>query len=363
MRLAKPDIFFVTLIWLMILLVAGTVAQKYLGLYQAQKLFFSSYVVWLGGFIPAPGGYTTLGIVFFNLLAKLITETWTKAKSGTLLTHVGALLLLLGGFFTASFSYEGSLVIRANETINYVEDYRRNELAITDTVTGKAIVFAHDQLIARAELAHPDLPFRIMVNETCAHCVIEQREDIITDSSKHGMLAANSMHDAPLSPDDSQNIPGVIFTVLGTDAAMNGQYGLFVDMPITQHLRSGDKDYIISLRRERTTLPFGVKLITFEKQIYPGTDKPRAYSSEVIVQDGALSWHSLISMNNPLRYKGYTFYQSSLIENEQGTASVLAVVKNSGAVFPYIASLILCLGLLVHLIMRLPKLKIRSGKV
>jgi hypothetical protein len=346
----------------MVLLVAGTIAQKYIGLYQAQKLFFSSYVIWLGGFVPAPGGYTTLGLVFVNLLAKLMTKPWTRAKTGTLLTHIGALILLLGGFFTASFSHEGSLVISANETVNFVEDYRRNELAVTDIATGKAIIFTNDLLTPHAELKETNLPFRITIDEICAHCVIEQRKETITDGSKHGMLAANSMHDSPLDPDESQNIPGIAFTIASNDSRSNGQYGLFVDMPITQHVHIGGKDYIITLRRERTNLPFDIKLVKFDKQIYPGTDKPRAFSSEVIVQDGALDWHSLISMNNPLRYKGYTFYQSSFIENEQGTVSVLAVVKNSGSVFPYIASIILCFGILMHLFMRLPKLNMRSIK-
>lgn len=344
----------------MVLLVAGTVAQKYIGLYQAQKLFFSSYIVWIGGFLPAPGGYTTLGIVFINLLAKLVNEAWIKAKIGTLLTHMGALLLLLGGLFMAAFGHEGSLVIGADQTVNFVEDYRRNELAITDIATGKAIIFTNDMLTPNAELKDADVPFRITVDEICAHCVIEQRKETITDGTKHGMLVANSMRDAPLAPEESQNIPGIVFTLSGADAATNGQYGLFVDMPITQHVRMGGKDFIITLRRERTPLPFDVKLVKFDKQIYPGTDKPRAFSSEVIVQDGDLNWHSLISMNNPLRYKGYTFYQSSFLENEQGTVSVLAVVKNSGAVFPYIASIILCFGILMHLFMRLPKLKMRS---
>ena len=65
----------------------------------------------------------------------------------------------------------------------------------------------------------------------------------------------------------------------------------------------------------------------------------------------------LIKMNEPLRYKNYTFYQSSFIEEESGETSVFAVVENYGRLFPYISSIIMCFGLLLHLIIKLPFFK------
>ena len=61
-------------------------------------------------------------------------------------------------------------------------------------------------------------------------------------------------------------------------------------------------------------------------------------------------------MNEPLRYKGYTFFQSSFIEGPEGETTVLAVVKNYGRLFPYISSIIMCIGLLFHLSLKLPEL-------
>lgn len=358
---AQPKIFFYALIWLMVLLVSGTIAEKYIGLYLAQKIYFSSFIIWLGGAVPVPGGYSVMTVIFINLLAKLIVERWTVQKLGTLVTHCGALLLLLGGFLTASFSSEGSMVIDEGSTLNYVEDYHRNELAVTDTTDGSTIVFKSDQLKPGVILADAKLPLTITPELLCEHCVITQREVPITDGKTHGMLVANDMRDAPLSPEENQNIPGIVFNVSGADKA-DGRYGIFEDMPITQHIEAGGHKYTIALRRERTVLPFDMKLIKFSKELYPGTDKPRAFQSEVLLQDGNLQWHSLISMNHPLRYKGYTFYQSSFVENRQGSATVLAAVKNIGAIFPYIASITLCIGLLIHLFIRIPKLKIKTKR-
>ena len=61
-------------------------------------------------------------------------------------------------------------------------------------------------------------------------------------------------------------------------------------------------------------------------------------------------------MNEPLRHEGYTFFQASFSQTAQGETSVLAVVQNYGRLFPYISSIIMSLGLLIHLLMQLPKL-------
>jgi len=61
-------------------------------------------------------------------------------------------------------------------------------------------------------------------------------------------------------------------------------------------------------------------------------------------------------MNEPLRHQGYTFFQASFIEELDGEATVLAVVKNYGRLFPYISSIIMSIGLLVHLMVNLPKM-------
>ena len=55
-------------------------------------------------------------------------------------------------------------------------------------------------------------------------------------------------------------------------------------------------------------------------------------------------------MNEPLRYKGYTLYQSSFIQGGGKETTVLSVVHNMGRMFPYISSIIICIGIVVHLL-------------
>ena len=71
--LANPRIFVFTIIWMMVLVFVGTIAQRDMGLYLEQQKYFSSLLLWLeiGNFqvLPLPGGLLTMIILFVNLLA------------------------------------------------------------------------------------------------------------------------------------------------------------------------------------------------------------------------------------------------------------------------------------------------------
>ena len=156
--------------------------------------------------------------------------------------------------------------------------------------------------------------------------------------------------------EENMNRPGIIFQLSNTGTIADGIYGLFLGQTIPQKVTIDNQEYIIVLRRQRTYLPFAIELIDFKKVIYPGTGIAKSYSSDVNLIEAGIAKRILIKMNEPLRYKGYTFYQSSFIESPDKETTVLAVVKNYGQLFPYISSIIMCIGLLIHLITKLPDL-------
>ena len=84
---------------------------------------------------------------------------------------------------------------------------------------------------------------------------------------------------------------------------------------------------------------------------------PKSFSSDINLIENMIPRHVLIKMNEPLRHRGYTFYQASFLEGELSDISVLAVVKNYGRLFPYISSIIMCIGILMHLILKIPRNK------
>ncbi len=346
--LASAKIFFYALIGLMILLILGTVSQKYIGLYLAQQIYFSSFIVWLGGLIPMPGGYTLLGLVGINLIAKLITERWNWQKAGTITVHCGALLLLAGGLLTAAFSTEGNMVIPVGESTDFISDYHKRELAIVavnDDEASEIATFPTKDLRPGKKLDVPGLPFNIKINNYHANSRI-----IMEDENPRLIPARRAL-------EDENNNAALSFNVNDKD------YSVFEFMPRPPFIKTDKGSYLFLLRRKRTELPFEIKLINFTKETHPGTDTARSYRSEIILSDSDTQWRSVISMNKPLRYKGYTFFQSSFLEMPDGSqATVLAVVKNIGRLYPYIASIVICIGLLIHIAMTVPKLTETKNK-
>ena len=73
-KLSNPRIFVFIIIWMMFLVLIGTIAQRDVGLYQAQQQYFFSIFFWLQindiPIIPLPGGLPTMSILFINLTLK-----------------------------------------------------------------------------------------------------------------------------------------------------------------------------------------------------------------------------------------------------------------------------------------------------
>ena len=96
--------------------------------------------------------------------------------------------------------------------------------------------------------------------------------------------------------------------------------------------------------------------------MHPGTPVAKSYSSKINLIEDSIPRSVLIEMNKPLRHKGYTFFQASFIEGEAGEATVLAAVHNYGRLFPYISSIIMSIGLLLHMLTNLPSLLKKNKK-
>lgn len=342
---------FLALPLLMMTLVAGTLAQRWMGLYDAQKTFFVAPVIWVGP-LPLPGGSVLLGAIAFSLLLKfLFFSPWKPERAGSNLSHLGVLVLLSGGLFTALGAQESYLFIPQGETRNVLEDYHQRDFTVARN--GETLFRIPHQDI-KPGMPLPDPRFVILSN--CRNCLVEKRED---PRKRHkGMAAAVRLRDGPPSKQDEENLYGLTFSLAGISERIDGTYIVFDAMPTPLRLEPGNDVYEISYARRKRLLPFSVRLKQFEKEFHPGTDKPSHYASDLVIEENGLSWPARVEMNAPLRYKGYTFFQSSFVENPEGTtATVLAVVKNPSWPFPYVGSTLLAAGLLTQLVISLRKKK------
>lgn len=344
---AKPDILFYTLPWLMVLTVLGTVTQKNLGLYAATEKYINSIIFWIGP-VPLPGGLTTIGVIFLALSIKFIFfSKWQWKQAGIILTHMGILLLLLGGIVTTSISREGFMIIPEGQSNSAISDYKNKVLVFSkkDTVL-QTIKF--EELIVDQTIQIDNIEIKIL--EACRNCSAQAPSGKFVNLQ--GLAVNMELIGVPDQKNIEENFSGLIFELISAkDKNILGTYIIMEDMPKNPVI-DGIK---ITLEREKQNLPFGIFLKDFRKIDYPGTRKAREYESDLIVEDGNVSWPATIRMNEPLRYKGYSFYQSSFEQRPDIELTVLSVVKNSGWLFPYISTLIIFAGLLLHLIIRLQK--------
>jgi hypothetical protein len=127
-----------------------------------------------------------------------------------------------------------------------------------------------------------------------------------------------------------------------------------------QTFTANGRTYQLQLRPERFYLPFSLRLLRFQHDVYEGTDIPKNFSSRLLLNRPDTGEHRevLIYMNNPLRYDGRTFYQASFDTDNQGT--ILQVVKNPGWLTPYLACVLIATGMVVQFLSHLiPFLKKR----
>lgn len=103
------------------------------------------------------------------------------------------------------------------------------------------------------------------------------------------------------------------------------------------------KVYAIGYLHKKKKLRFPIQLVDFRMISYQGVQKAKSYESLVRTQKG----DQVISMNEPLKLDGYTFYQSSYELDEKGepNISILSVNRDPGRLIKYLGSITLVLGI------------------
>jgi hypothetical protein len=136
-----------------------------------------------------------------------------------------------------------------------------------------------------------------------------------------------------------------------------------LDPPASRYLAFGDSVYEMMFDVDRRPLGFELKLDDFDTEFEPGTEQPTHFISQVRLTDaraGIKDKPYTISMNNPLDYRGYTFYQQNYIRvrdphtgNFTGQfESIFQVATNPGRPIIYGGCALVVLGTFIQFYMR-----------
>ncbi len=390
----------IVLIWV------GTVAQADEGLYQAQTRYFKQWIVvgasMFGHRIPLlwPGGYLIGSVLLANLIAAHISRfklTWKKL--GIHVAHAGIMLLLVGQLATDMFSHESQIRFSEGQTKSFSEsmsDYELVFVTSSDAKNNQEIVIPDRMLSAGSEVSNPQLPFKIRVKNYWHNSDASFRAPMMTNSPPLTIKGVALKFDFNPSPDvktlDQKNVPTAIIEIAGADGSLgdwvasgwSGDEGMVSQLweryamilksgPMAdniisgitqpQTIEAGGKKYTFALRPARVYTPYSLTLLKLTYKVYPGSDTPKDFRSQVRLQNSQTGEDRQVEvfMNKPLRYNGLTFYQyqmdASDLIRQAGHApwSALQVVRNPSWFTPYIGCILVALGLVIQFMSHLVK--------
>jgi ABC-type transport system involved in cytochrome c biogenesis permease subunit len=290
-----------------------------------------------------------------------------KKRGGVVLLHGGIGLMMFGGLLVDRTATEGQLQIQEGETVNFVQDIRTVELAVvdhSDAHEDRVTVVPKSKLVAAAKSEQPLnsdlLPFQIKIDKFFQNAAIRKPKAGDENPADQGLgknwIAEEIRPGSGTDSDSKVDLSAAYVTVLPKDGGEPlGKYlvGLiFSAQNLSETVTVGDKTYDLALRFKRSYKPYKFQLVDVRKDDYLGTDTPRNYSSDVRLVDSTrnVDRELKIWMNNPLRFAGETFYQSSYHRDPQTQieGTTLQVVTNTGWMIPYISCMIVMIGLLAH---------------
>lgn len=297
------------------------------------------------------------GLTGFVLLAGCLLVF--KKRAGVVLLHAGVGLLMINELLVGMLAVERQMTIGEGEITNFVQDIRTVEMAVIDRSppdVDDVVTIRESAMRAGNTIRNEALPFVIEVVRYYGNSRLRARKDQENTPTTRG--AGQRLTVDPLRPGTGTDVDGQV--------DMASAYVTFLDREnsqplgtylLSQHLKEqtvvvDGNPYQISLRFLRDYTPYSLKLIEVRKDDYLGTNTPKNYSSDVHLIDTKrhVDRNVKIWMNNPLRFAGKTFYQSGYHEDPNSGAkfTTLSVVTNTGWMLPYVACMIVAIGMLAH---------------
>jgi hypothetical protein len=409
----------VVLTLLLLVTYLGTLEQLEHGLYDSQLKYFESW--WITSIdvgcclramhIPhqgtfnlpliMPGGLLLMILLAVNMTlgglirlkkeavwlamlpVRLVTGRFAQLRPapravGVFIAHFSVVFMLLAGLISMLFKWDGAVSLREGQASDQFQSFHDSVIEIEKLApapkdgkrTALVIDGAEFQDLTEGKgrtFAGGNLPFDLMVMNYVEHC--EPRRDTGTAGNR---MVVDGYYLQPTEKKDERG------KVLGQEAWSDGAYvkaklkdgseqsGIvwrFAAAPFS--VKVGDEVWGITLSRRTWKLPFVVKLDKFEREVHPGTEQARRFTSHVTVLEGGKEHKRIITMNEPLRSEGFAFFQQSfdMRQDSSGamvTRSQFQVVRNPSDHWPLIACIMAAVGLLIHMIWSLARYLGRS---
>ncbi len=298
------------------------------------------------------------------------------SRGGNVLIHLAVGLLMVGQFAFGDRQVEERMLIIEGHSTNEASRTDEVELAVLETSdTTERVTAVADRLLRARVGGEPidtnDLPFTIRVVEYFRNSAVEAIGPAVPTSATAGLGLTWAAEDRPTVGGASSQTNVASAYVQLVERGSGRDLGTHL---VTQFLNDGSqifagatenecdtvtadgKDWRLCLRFRREYKPYSVTLDDVRRINYSASSTPRDYSSYVTFTDlttGETLPNQRIWMNNPVRYRGETFFQSTYTPIDLGNGETtemtgLQVVENAGWLVPYVACVLAFWGMLVH---------------
>ncbi|MGQ0636916.1 MAG: cytochrome c biogenesis protein CcsA [Planctomycetaceae bacterium] len=329
----------------------------------------------------------------------LLAGCWVvfRRRAGIVLLHAGIGLMMFSELLVGTAAVEGQMHIKEGDTVNFTQDIREVELALIDESDPESdtVVAIPQAVLQKGGLIHDErLPVDVKVVRYLQNSLpkfardADAKDNLATTGVGLELAAVKKPAAVGVGSSGVDDTAAYVeFLQKGTDESL-GTYLLTLMQsrlqesrdraglsaaevraltppflaktdPLFAHMAGLSEPVVIdaqgkpvrvSLRFKRAYKPYSLTLDDVRTEYYPGTTTPKDYSSVVRLKDSSrnVDRDVRIWMNNPLRFAGETFYQSSVmpdpITGEEMTG--LQVVTNTGWMIPYVSCMIVAVGML-----------------
>ena len=286
-----------------------------------------------------------------------------RKRAGIVLLHAGVGLLMVGEILVGVQASEAQMSIEEGRANNYAEDSRAWEVAVIDQTAGDGASFEETVVAADAfeggeTVAVPGRGVSLRIREFFENSQIQRPswDDDLVATDGVGTRAVI----VPLKPGDgltsSVDQPSAYVDVLDGSGDVL-QTLLLASQLGPETVVVGGKPLQVDLRFKRDYKRYVVSLRDMQKQDYVGTDTVQDYSAFIALGDAESGLRRdgiRVYMNNPLRYAGETLYQSqyypagAFAAGRSKEITRLQIVSNRGWMIPYVACMIVAVGMLAQ---------------
>lgn len=326
--------------------------------------------------LPLPGGYWVCALLLVNLiLGGLIRLRKGVRTIGVLMSHFGIIFMVAAGGVAQWFELRGVMMLVEGEQADYAISLTEPTIEVIEIADGKPTGVVHvvddsklrglgrnDRRVVRL----PALPFDLELSGWHKNGFVDRAAGPGPD------VGGWTIRERPFNTEAELDSAATYARVVRQDGERDSPFILAVAPPSTglnayapQMVAADGRQFALRMVKKTIPVPYTVKLDDAVAEYYPNSMRPKSFLSDIerIGSDGE-AVPVRISMNEPMREDGFTFFQrtmSGAAQMNQGPEfSGFEVVSNPADKWPEYSLYVVALGLLIHFVMKFTKFAGRS---